>query len=52
MDAVHNTVVLEELAAMASGSLAINPNLRGIDQKLLDKHYLRKHGVNSYYGQK
>jgi len=52
MDAVHNTVVLEELAAMASGSLAINPKLRGIDQKLLDKHYLRKHGVNAYYGQK
>ncbi len=52
MEAVHNTVVLEELAAMASGSLAINPNLRGIDQKLLDKHYLRKHGANAYYGQK
>lgn len=52
MEAVHNTVVLEELAAMASGSLAINPNLRGIDQTLLDKHYLRKHGANAYYGQK
>jgi L-ribulose-5-phosphate 4-epimerase len=52
MEAVHNTVVLEELAAMASGSLAINPNLRGIDQNLLDKHYLRKHGENAYYGQK
>ncbi len=52
MEAVHNTVVLEELAAMASGSLTINPNLRGIDQELLDKHYLRKHGANAYYGQK
>jgi len=52
MDAVHNTVVLEELAAMASGSLAINPELQGIDQTLLDKHYLRKHGANAYYGQK
>ncbi|MBT4639569.1 MAG: L-ribulose-5-phosphate 4-epimerase [Deltaproteobacteria bacterium] len=52
MDAVHNTVVLEEMAAMASHSLAINPQLTGISQALLDKHYLRKHGANAYYGQK
>ncbi len=52
MDAVHNTVVLEEIAAMASFSVAINPQLTGIDQELLDKHYLRKHGANAYYGQK
>ncbi len=52
MAAVHNTVVLEEIAAMASFSVAINPQLPGIDQKLLDKHYLRKHGADAYYGQK
>lgn len=52
MDAVHNTVVLEEIAVMASFSVAINPQLSGIDQELLDKHYLRKHGADAYYGQK
>ncbi len=52
MDAVHNTVVLEEIAAMASYSVAINPQLPGIDRELLDKHYLRKHGTDAYYGQK
>ncbi len=51
MDAVHNTVVLEEIAAMALSSLAVNPQLQGIDQELLDKHYLRKHGKSAYYGQ-
>lgn len=52
MDAVHNTVVLEEIAAMAHISLAINPQLKDMDQQLLDKHYLRKHGEGAYYGQK
>ncbi len=52
LDAVHNTVVLEEVAAMASFSVAINPQLNGIDRQLLDKHYLRKHGAGAYYGQK
>lgn len=52
MDAVNNTVVLEEIAAIASSSLVINPQLRGISQVLLDKHYLRKHGKDAYYGQK
>lgn len=51
MDAVHNTVVLEEVAAMAATSVAINPKLQGIAQQLLDKHYLRKHGAGAYYGQ-
>jgi L-ribulose-5-phosphate 4-epimerase len=51
LDAVHNTVVLEELTAMASCSLAINPKLKSIDRQLLDKHYLRKHGAGAYYGQ-
>jgi L-ribulose-5-phosphate 4-epimerase len=52
MDAVHNTVVLEEIAAMAISSLSINPQLQDMDQELLDKHYLRKHGAGAYYGQK
>lgn len=50
-DAVHNAVVLEELAAMALQSEQLNPNLKSMQQELLDKHYLRKHGKNSYYGQ-
>lgn len=51
MDAVNNTVVLEEVAAMAATSVAISPQLQGIAQQLLDKHYLRKHGAGAYYGQ-
>jgi len=50
-NAVHNAVVLEEVAKMTYHSRILNSkNL--IDQFLLDKHYLRKHGVNAYYGQK
>jgi L-ribulose-5-phosphate 4-epimerase len=50
-DAVHNAVVLEEVAKMTYHSMMLNKeNL--IDQFLLDKHYLRKHGSNAYYGQK
>jgi L-ribulose-5-phosphate 4-epimerase len=52
MDAVHNTVVLEEIATMAQLSLAINPQLQDMEEELLDKHYLRKHGAGAYYGQK
>ena len=52
MNAVHNMVVLEEIAQMAFASLAINPHVNGISQELLDKHYLRKHGGDAYYGQK
>ncbi len=51
-NAVHNAVVLEELAFMAYHTEAINPNARTMQQELLDKHYLRKHGKNAYYGQK
>lgn len=51
-DAVHNAVVLEEVAMMASNTLQLNPNCQEIDQVLLDKHYLRKHGSEAYYGQK
>jgi len=49
--AVENAVVLEEVARMASGALEINPNQEAVSQTLLDKHYLRKHGDNAYYGQ-
>lgn len=52
MQAVHNAVVLEEVAKMALQTYQLNPNAQPIDQYLLDKHYLRKHGKNAYYGQK
>jgi L-ribulose-5-phosphate 4-epimerase len=52
MNAVHNTVVLEEIAQIAFASLTINLEITGISQELLDKHYLRKHGEEAYYGQK
>jgi L-ribulose-5-phosphate 4-epimerase len=51
-DAVHNAVVLEEVAKLAYHSLALNPDLPPMQQRLLDKHYLRKHGANAYYGQR
>lgn len=51
-NAVHNAVVLEELAFMAYHTEVINPNSNGMQQELLDKHYLRKHGKAAYYGQK
>jgi L-ribulose-5-phosphate 4-epimerase len=50
-DAVHNAVVIEEVAKMTFRSLIINPET-SMDQVLLDKHFLRKHGKNAYYGQK
>lgn len=52
LNAVHNAVVLEELAFMAWHNLMMNPSLPPMQQELLDKHYLRKHGSNAYYGQK
>ena len=52
MNAVHNAVVLEELAFMAWHDLLLDPGLPPMQQELLDKHYLRKHGANAYYGQK
>lgn len=51
MDAVHNSVVLEELAFMALQTEALNPQVHPMQPELLDKHYLRKHGKNAYYGQ-
>ncbi len=50
-NAVHNAVVLEEIAFMNYHAMAINPNAGAMSQTLLDKHYLRKHGENAYYGQ-
>lgn len=49
--AVHNAVVLEEVALMAWHTLAMEPHLSPMQPELLDKHYLRKHGQNAYYGQ-
>lgn len=52
VDSVHHAVILEECAKMAIRAYALNPNLEPMQQELLDKHYLRKHGANAYYGQK
>jgi len=49
-DAVHNAVVMEQVAKMASISFAVNPNL-AMNPHLIKKHYERKHGANAYYGQ-
>ena len=51
-DAVHNAVVMEEIAKMAWIAHGINPQLHPIDSYLMNKHYLRKHGPDAYYGQK
>jgi len=48
---VVNAVVLEEVAALALGTRSLAPTQPAISQELLDKHYLRKHGRNAYYGQ-
>lgn len=51
-EAVHNAVVLEEVAKMAAQCEQINPQNKPAPQELQDKHYFRKHGANAYYGQK
>lgn len=51
-EAVHNAVVLEEVAKMAARCEQLNPGNKPAPQELQDKHYYRKHGVNAYYGQK
>ena len=51
MEAVHNAVVLEEVAKMAARAELINPRIQEAPQSLQDKHYYRKHGANAYYGQ-
>ena len=50
-DAVHNAVVLEEVAKMAYRTESINHHVQSAPQELMDKHYYRKHGANAYYGQ-
>ena len=50
-DAVHNAGVLEFIACLNSETLRINPKLKPMQSVLLDKHFLRKHGANAYYGQ-
>ncbi len=50
-EAVHNAVVLEEVAKMAYRAETINPRIQPAPQELQDKHYYRKHGANAYYGQ-
>jgi L-ribulose-5-phosphate 4-epimerase len=51
-DAVANAVALEAVAAMASETLNLNPSTESVPEYLLERHYLRKHGPNAYYGQK
>lgn len=51
MEAVHNAVVLEEIAFMNFHTLMLESGISSMQQDLLDKHYLRKHGANAYYGQ-
>ena len=51
-DAVHNAVGMEEVAKMAWIARDINPRLLGIDDYLMNKHFMRKHGPDAYYGQK
>jgi L-ribulose-5-phosphate 4-epimerase len=51
-DAVHNAVVLEQVARMASETLHVNPRVKPMQSVLLEKHYSRKHGPGAYYGQR
>ena len=51
-NAVHNAVVMEEIAFMNFNALMLNPQSSPIGKSLLNKHYLRKHGVNATYGQR
>ncbi|MCD7826173.1 MAG: L-ribulose-5-phosphate 4-epimerase [Clostridiaceae bacterium] len=50
-DAVHNAVVLEEVAKMAAKTEQINPDVKPAPDAIRDKHFFRKHGKNAYYGQ-
>ncbi|SBA93889.1 L-ribulose-5-phosphate 4-epimerase [Enterococcus faecium] len=51
MKAVENSLILDEICLMAKENKKINPGICEIPQYLLDKHYYRKHGDHSYYGQ-
>lgn len=50
--ALYNSAVLEQVAQMAQLTESIHPNVQSLKQSLIDKHYLRKHGNDAYYGQK
>jgi L-ribulose-5-phosphate 4-epimerase len=50
-EAVHNAVVMEEVAFMDWHAMLLNPYHRDMQKALLDRHYLRKHGPGAYYGQ-
>lgn len=50
-EAVHNAVVMEEVGMMALNTKLLNPSIPDVDAFLLDKHFMRKHGANAYYGQ-
>lgn len=50
-EAVHNAVVVEEVAKMAARTEMLNPHVKEAPQAMQDKHYFRKHGANAYYGQ-
>ena len=51
-EAVHNAVVMEEVAKMAFNTELLSPSNNAVNQYLLEKHFMRKHGANAYYGQK
>lgn len=51
MESVFNAVVLEEIAFMNFHTMMLEPGIPPVQQELLDKHYMRKHGANAYYGQ-
>lgn len=50
-EAVHNAVVLEEVAKMARYTEMINPDVKPAPDSIKEKHFYRKHGANAYYGQ-
>lgn len=50
-EAVYHAVVLEEVAFMALHTMQLQPNVAPMQSALLDRHFLRKHGANAYYGQ-
>ena len=49
--AVYNATVLEEICKMAMNTLLINPDAKPLPNYIVNKHYMRKHGPNAYYGQ-
>jgi L-ribulose-5-phosphate 4-epimerase len=50
-DAVENSLILEQVAQMALGTLQIEPGIKPLPEYILRKHHLRKHGPDAYYGQ-